>query len=80
MQVMHKANDPDKNAARIVGILFLIPIAFINNTILIGPYTFAKDYLIAVAEHSSRANAWDGPGNCGGNYIRQHLCHLITCF
>lgn len=42
----------DNNRGRIVGALFLIPIGFLNNMVLIGPYTFAKDYLTVVAAHS----------------------------
>lgn len=51
---MNKASNSDRNTARIVGALFLIPIGFINNMVLLGPYTFAKDYLMSVATHSSQ--------------------------
>lgn len=51
---MNKAIHPDRKAARIVGILFLIPIGAVNNMVLLGPYTFARDYLTSVAAHSSQ--------------------------
>lgn len=50
---MNKAPLSEKTTARIVGALFLIPIGLVNNMVLIGPYTFAKDYLTAMAAHSS---------------------------
>ncbi|HVG15329.1 MAG TPA: DUF4386 domain-containing protein [Chitinophagaceae bacterium] len=40
------------SSARIVGVLFLVPIGFVNNTVLVGPYTFAKNYMTTVAAHS----------------------------
>jgi hypothetical protein len=41
-----------RNAARIVGLLYLVPIGFLNNTVLVGPYAFAKNYMTTVAAHS----------------------------
>ena len=51
---MNKAPHSYRSTARIVGALFLIPIGFLNNMVLLGPYTFSKDYLTSVAAHSSQ--------------------------
>ena len=48
-----------KNAGRFAGAVIIIQIitGFLINQVLVGPFTFAKDYLTAVAGHSNELTA-----------------------
>jgi hypothetical protein len=55
---MNIARSSTKNTARIVGVLLIVQgiIGFLINQVLLGPYTFANDYLTSVAAHSLPVN------------------------
>jgi hypothetical protein len=55
---MNEVRNSTKKTARIVGVLLIVQgiIGFLINQVLLGPYTFANDYLTSVAAHSLPVN------------------------